>query len=108
MNDRYEIRLSVFDKRTGKDWHSAITDSNFSVFSDRVVDDFRMHEPSAVGSFEEAVCFLKKRQFRRDILNNAARFLANHLGDHIEDSEGWHGEERREIIKAAQPKEPTQ
>lgn len=101
MDNRYSIQLRVVDKRTGETWAMATESDEFPIFSERFVDEIRapVEVGFAVHSFDTVVRTLKKREFRRDLLLSASRTLAGRLGDYIEDSEGWHGERRRDRIK---------
>ncbi len=101
MDDRYSIQLRVVDKRTGEQWVMATDGQEFPIFSERFVDEVRapVDVGFAVHSLDTVVSALKKREFRRELLLSAARSLAGRLGDFIEDSEGWHGERRRDRIK---------
>ena len=78
----------------------AVDEGEFPIFSERFVDDLR-DGPIAPGgmSFDMVVSAIKSRGFRKEILHRAARILAERLADYIADSEGWHGERRREIIQ---------
>lgn len=101
MENRFAISLTVTDRCTGKTWIRAVDDDEFPVFSERFVEDLRA--PADLAAFKPdwhtTVKALKQKSFRRDLLEAAARKLAARLADHMEDAEGWHGEERREAIK---------
>ena len=98
---RYRIQLSVIDTQGHDEFHMAVGSDEFPVFSERFVEDVRA--PVDVGfsvlSFDSVVSTLKNREFRRELLLDAAKKLAGRLSDYIEDKEGWHGERRREAIK---------
>lgn len=49
-------------------------------------------------AFDQTVTVLKEKKFRRDEIEHAARVLARMLCDHLEDAEGWHGEQRQERV----------
>lgn len=42
------------------------------------------------------ISMVKRREFRRTGLSDAAKLLALQVSDHLEDCEGWHGTERAE------------
>jgi hypothetical protein len=98
---RYRIRLVVEDMHGLKSFHMATDTDEFPFFSERFIEDLRAPIEFGVGvmSMDEVVSTLRKREFRRDLLLQAAKRLAERLADYIEDAEGWHGERRREIIK---------
>lgn len=101
MRPKCTIHLYVRDEFGQEVGHMAVGADEFPVFSERFVDEVRA--PIDVGfsilSFDQVVSTLKQREFRREILMDAARKLAARLSDYIEDKEGWHGESRREAIK---------
>lgn len=98
---RYIIELSVHDRHRFDSWRMCVDSDEFAVFAERFVDEIRDPGPAPWHSFETVVQVLKKRQFRREILLHAAEKLAERLSEYIEDKEGWHGEGRRDRIKAA-------
>ena len=100
MDRRYTIKLSVYDKSGSDEWHMAVDSEEFPIFSERFVDEMKAGLAfSGPTALDQAVKVLKKREFRRDRLRDAARKLAERMADYIEDSEGWHGDRRRELIK---------
>jgi len=101
---RYTIKLSVYDKTGSDEWHMATDSDEFPVFSERFIDEMKAGV-AFVGSsaMDQAVTVMKKREFRREFLKEAALKLAGRLADYIEDSEGWHGEQRRGTIKRNRP-----
>lgn len=103
MTPKCTIHLYVKDEFGREVGHMAVGTDEFPVFSERFVEDVRM--PIDVGfsvlSFDQVVSTLKQREFRREILIDAARKLAARLSDYIEDKEGWNGERRRDSIKAS-------
>ena len=104
---RYQIRLSVIDNYSDDRWERAIGSDEFPIFSERFVGDMKLGfvVPShGETPFTETVKVLKERQFRKEYLMEAARMLARSLADYIEDSEGWHGERRQELIKEQRKK----
>lgn len=103
MNEpcRYSIRLVVEDRHGLKSYQMATDTDEFPFFSERLIEDLRAPIDAGFGvmSMDEVVSTLRKREFRRDLLLEAAKKLASRLADYIEDAEGWHGEKRREAIK---------
>jgi len=102
MNNRFAIRLSVIDRYGDQDAHMVVEMDEFPVFSERFVEEVTSEfAPIALGPqpFDAMVKVLKTRQFRKDMLKQAARVLGDRLSDYIEDREGWHGERRRDTIK---------
>jgi hypothetical protein len=67
---------------------------SFDIFRD--IAHIEPPGPIFVGGFDEVVAVMKRKQFRRDVLRQCAQQLADRIADHLEDKEGWHGEERRE------------
>lgn len=51
-------------------------------------------------SFEQAVEVIKRRVYRKDLFQDASGRLGAMLAERMEDKEGWHGEERKERLKA--------
>lgn len=52
-------------------------------------------------TFDAVVNMMKKREFRRDGLKDAAERLASQMADFMEDKEGWHGTDRAERARDA-------
>jgi len=106
MTPKCTIHLYVKDEYGREVGHMAVSADEFPVFSDRFVDE--VTAPAELGfsvlSFDTVVKVMKQREFRREILMDAARKLAARLSDYIEDKEGWHGERRRETIKEMESK----
>lgn len=101
---RYVIELVVSDRQRFDEWRMCVSSDDFPVFSERFVDDIRDPGPVPIySSFDDVVRTFKKREFRRELLLQAAKKLAARLSDYIEDKEGWHGEGRRERIKRGDP-----
>lgn len=49
-----------------------------------------------MNSFDDAVEILRRREFRKDLFQRAARNLGTLLAETMEDKEGWHGVDRQE------------
>lgn len=50
-------------------------------------------------TMDSVVQVLRKREYRKDDFEAAARQLARLLGERMEDEEGWHGSSRQETYK---------
>jgi len=57
--------------------------------------------PELGGTMDECIEQLKTREFRKDLLVDAARRLGQGLAERMEDAEGWHDASRIEPAKAA-------
>lgn len=96
-NDGVTIKLIVQEPWGGKTHVMAVGSDEFPIFSERMVSEMRAGLSGM--SFERTVGILKERQFRRELLKEAAKVLALRMADHLEDSEGWHGERRARRIQ---------
>jgi hypothetical protein len=65
---------------------------------DRLVN---LRQPSEFdrGNFDSTVQLLKKKEYRKDLFEDAARSLGRKLGERMEDEEGWHGISRQETYE---------
>lgn len=46
-------------------------------------------------STTQAVEVIRRRELRKDLLEDICQRLGRALGEHLEDKEGWHGEDRK-------------
>ena len=72
-----------------------------AVMNSRVLSDLRMSRDlgvnlSAIRSLEEMAKVLHQKKFRREMFLDLMRKLGGRMADHLEDAEGWHGEDRQE------------
>lgn len=102
---RFELRFELFDRRD--EFHPlrwAVGCDDELRVSDRAVDDLKMCAPVGgnVMSMDTVVKMMRVREFRRDLLRDAAVRCVGQFCDYLEDSEGWHDASRtdraREII----------
>lgn len=101
MRPKLILEIRLFDE-TGRS-HGVVFQNlgeDVAMFGDRLADD--MHAGLAfVGpqAFEQTVRVLHERKFRRDLLAAESERLGQRLADYLEDSEGWHGQDRQDRIK---------
>ena len=62
-------------------------------------EDFRAEVELGSMPIDGAVEIMSVKKFRRSLLVSEARRAGALLADHLEDREGWHGEERRERVE---------
>lgn len=69
----------------------------------RTASDIQKIDPpvTVINSFDDAVNFIKRREYRKDLFTHAATQLGTQLAERMEDAEGWHGMSRQEPAKAA-------
>ena len=102
MRPKFTIAVTLTDDRGQTHGIKALSlGDDVVMFGDRLVDEMKMGAALGIAAvpFNQAVRVLKERKFRRDLLIEAATRLGHALADHLEDAEGWHGEDRRERIK---------
>lgn len=99
---RFTIELRIRDNQMGEaDYRHAIGCDDAMRISQRVVEDIKAPAPFGMTSFDQTIEVMKKREFRRDLLLEAARVLAGQMANRLEDAEGWHDESRKEPAQAA-------
>ena len=98
---KWILRLTL-EHNYGPERYVAVAPADHVVqFGNRLADEMRLGTvPTRPGqtSFDAAVEVLQERLVRRDQLEGTARRLGLALTDHLEDHEGWNGEERREKV----------
>jgi hypothetical protein len=93
---QFTLRLVLVDP-LGKSYSAAMPIDAFEA-RDRYVE---LAPPSAVEleigamSMDRVVERIRKREYRKDDFEEAARRLARALGERMEDEEGWHGISRQ-------------
>jgi hypothetical protein len=94
---KFTLRLTL-DDPFGKSYSAAMAIDAFDA-RDRYVG---LKPPSALESelglvsMTDVVEIIRKREYRKDDFERAARDLARLLGERMEDEEGWHGISRQE------------
>lgn len=71
------------------------------MFGDRFVDDIKMGSAfiGHADPIQSMARVLHERKFRKDLLVDACKQLGYQIADYLEDSEGWNGQDRQELIK---------
>lgn len=100
---QFTLRLTLEDPY-GKSYSTAIPIDAFDA-RDRYVN---LRPPSAdplLGmlsnqTMESVVQVMRKREYRKEDFEVAARRLARLLGERMEDEEGWHGVSRQETYES--------
>lgn len=95
---RFTIKLSVIDNYGHESWHHMVGCDQAMSISNRAVDDLKM---GFLGSMDATFKIMRTREFRREILIDAARQLAAQMADRLEDAEGWHDPSRVEPARRA-------
>ena len=93
---QFTLRLTLEDP-FGKSYSAALPIDAFEA-RDRFVGLLPPSEfETSIGavSMDSVVERIRKREYRKDDFERAARQLARVLGERMEDEEGWHGVERQ-------------
>ncbi len=100
FSDEWTLELSLTSRR-GECYRKCIDLDQKAIFSGmtpRLREEISLYAEvgaSPIG-IDVMVDLMKKREFRRDLLEAAARQLAGQMADFMQDIEGWHGVERAE------------
>lgn len=63
--------------------------------SERAVEEMK----AGLGTFNNTVELMKRREFRKDLFIKAAQMLARQMAERMEDAEGWHDTSRIELAR---------
>lgn len=96
--NRFTLELALLDSHTGK--RSVVCRNVDDVFFDMQMGQISPPDRfDPMGSFEKTVKVIKRREFRRSLLQDLCNNLGYNLAVYLEDKEGWHGESRKEGIE---------
>ncbi len=101
---RFTITLTLHDNRSEQQTLAmAIPVDEELTISARVVDEMKAGAAGVVlglgPSMEQTVSILRRREFRKDLLIEAATLLGARLAERMEDAEGWHDTSRIETAR---------
>jgi hypothetical protein len=95
---QFKLRLTLEAPFGGKSYSAVMPIDAFQAM-DRYVNLTPPNEFDGRG-FEQTVEIIRKREYRKEDFQNAARKLAILLGERMEDEEGWHGISRQSTYEA--------
>lgn len=96
MASDFTMMLTLQEKRGPRRYQMAL-DLPVETFGERLAGEMALGIAFAgPDAFDKTASVLKEKKFRRDLLIAASNQIARQLADYLEDSEGWHGEDRQE------------
>jgi len=91
---KWTLQLTLKNDR-GENYHTAI-DIGHTISGSRPVFPLRPPSEYDFATFDTVVEILKARTLRKDVFGQECQRLGRKLAEHLEDKEGWHGEDRKE------------
>lgn len=102
MQENWILRLTLSHSHGLKEYRRDMaTPVEIEIESPRSVERLKTPAPFNDMRLEDAVFIMKRRQIRREIIDQVARRLAGQIADTIEDAAGWHGEDRAKGVREA-------